>query len=242
MALWLILAVGLVIGLAMAWVGVRLLQPEWQLQDTRTQTGIALVTAAVISVVIFVLQILGEDRLRRDDAKREDQVANQALRLQLALSTGPLMFMDLTGEDLRKVNLVQKNLTQAIFDGADLREANLRGARLVRARFSNAKLGRANLYRAKLQRATLDGATLDEAIMSEANLSRAILRDAHLVGTFLDSADLRCADAQGADFTDAVVGGWKIAGLQYDGETIFPNGKKLVCADPPCPLKQCELD
>ena len=135
MGLWLILLIGLAIGGAMVLAGVRLLRPQWKAQDTRTQTGIALVTASVISVAIFVLQILDEDRLRREDAKRQDQVANQALRLQLALTTGPLQFMDLNGEDLRKVNLVEKNLSEAIFNAADLREANLRGAILVRARF-----------------------------------------------------------------------------------------------------------
>jgi uncharacterized protein YjbI with pentapeptide repeats len=237
---------GFVIGLSMVMAGVYLLRPQWKAKNTRTDMGIALVTAAVISVAIFVLQILDENRLRREEVQRQNEAANQALRIQLALSEGPLKFMNLRGQDLREVNLVAKILDDAIFDGADLREANLRDALLRGARFVDARLDRADLREAQLTpsalgKAILEGASFEEAIMWKTKLMWASLRDARLVRAELYAADLRCAEVQGAEFTGAVVEGWKIAGLQYDEETVWPNGETRECADPPCVYKRCEL-
>jgi uncharacterized protein YjbI with pentapeptide repeats len=243
---WLVPVTGLVVGLSIVMAGIYLLRPRWKAQNTRTDMGIALVTASVISVAIFVLQILDESRLRREEVQRQNEAANQALRIQLALSEGPLKFMNLRGQDLREVNLVAKTLDDAIFDGADLREANLRDARLRGARFVDARLDRANLLGAHLTpsadgKAVLEGASFEEAKMWETKLMGASLRNARLVRAELYGADLRCADAQGAEFTGAVVGGWKIAGLQYDEETVWPSGETRACRDPPCVYKRCEL-
>jgi hypothetical protein len=242
-AFWLILGIGLAVGLSMVLWGARLLRPHWGGEQTQVQIGIALLTASVISVAIFVLQFIDEDRLRREDAKRQEGIANQALRIQLALTSRPLTLMDLSGENLRNVNLPRRDLSGAIFNGADLREANLRGATLVRARFVSARLDDAILTRAKLDQAVLEAANLAGALMTSATLRRADLVDAELDGAELYSVDLRCARALGASFDGAVTAGWKVRGLEYDETTVFPDGKKRECAAPPCVVRgACQLD
>jgi hypothetical protein len=242
-AFWLILVAGLAVGLTMVVAGVRLLRPHWKERETRIQTGIALLTASVISVAIFVLQIIDEDRAGREDAKRQEGIANQALRIQLALTSRPLTFMDLSGENLRNVNLPQRDLSGAIFNRADLREANLRGAVLEKAQFAEANLEGAILTRAKLNDAEFPGASLKGALMPSATLTGAVLDGAKLDDAELSFADLRCAGALGASFDGAARDGWDIRGLRYDEKTVFPDGTTRECADPPCEIKgPCRLE
>ena len=243
MAFWLILGIGLAVGLSMVVWGARLILPHWSGEQTQVQIGIALLTASVISVAIFVLQFIDEDRLRREEARRQEGIANQALRIQLALTSRPLTFMDLSGEDLRNVNLPQRDLSGAIFNGADLRDANLRGSTLVRARFVSASLEDAILTRTNLDHADLGDANLSGALMTSATLKNANLVDVDLDGAELYSVDLRCARALGANFDGAVIDGWEIRGLQYDETTVFPDGKKRECSAPPCVVRgPCQLD
>jgi hypothetical protein len=242
-AFWLILGIGLAVGLSMVVWGVRLLRPHWSAEQTQVQIGIALLTASVISVAIFVLQIVDEDRLGREEARRQEGIANQALRIQLALTSRPLTFMDLSGENLRNVNLPRRDLSGAIFNFAELRDANLRGAALERASFVSASLEGAILIRAKLDLADLEDANLEGALMTFATLTRASLVDTELDRAELYSADLRCARALGANFDGAATAGWKITGLEYDETTVFPDGKTRECSAPPCVVRStCQLE
>lgn len=236
MSLWLLLAVGVVLGAVFVAVGAHMLRPAWKETGTRADVGVAVITTTVIGLAIFVLQILDENRLQRDDAKRQDESANQALRLQLGLAS-TLGKMDLHGQDLRQINLPQKHLegadlSDAHLEGANLEGVHLEGARLIDAHLEGANLQDAHLDRADLQDAHLDGGTtLDRAHLAHANLF-----GAQLMGAELYDADLHGAKAMKANLTGAVYKGWNVAKLQYDGRTVFPNGKTYRCSTAPCLL------
>lgn len=106
---------------------------------------------------------------------------------RICLGTGKLDFdttpIDLSGYNLRCM---------------DLSELDLTGGRLARAH-----LEFANLSRTELSGADLNGANLNDADLSAANLSAASLREATLVRTNLSQADLSDAVMAAVDLKDA---------------------------------------
>jgi uncharacterized protein YjbI with pentapeptide repeats len=236
-SLWLLLVVGFVLGAVLIGLGVHMLRPAWSERGTRADVGVALITATAISLAIFALQILDENRLERDDAARQEESANQALRLQLGLSSS-LRGMDLAGEDLHGINLPQRHLEGADFSGADLSGANLEGAFLDDASFSGAELEGVDLKGARLVRANFRDANiggqsqLDRANLTNANLEGAEVRGASLYDSIFDGVH-----ASGANFGGSVVtDDWKVDGMEYDRATVFPNGKRYPCCAAPCHL------
>jgi uncharacterized protein YjbI with pentapeptide repeats len=228
-SLWLLLVIGVALAIALLAVGVLMVRPSWGDRGTRADVGVAVITTTVISLAIFVLQVLDENRLQRDDAHRADQAANQALRLQLGLSSR-LKSMDLHGQDLSGINLPQRNLVEANFSDADLSGANFAGANLQGTHFDDAHLEGANLGAAHLNGAFLDGAHLD----GQTNLNFADLTGASLVGTRLEGASLYNAhlsgvNAAGANLIGATIDGSAGGGLQYNSRTVFPNGRTRPC-------------
>jgi uncharacterized protein YjbI with pentapeptide repeats len=140
---------------------------------------------------------------------------------------------DLSGADLRQMNLGGANFRGSDLSGADLRDADLSGTD-----FANAVLTGANLYKLDLRAAALKGAVLDKAnlvganlrfldlssSMSQlegANLMLADLTGANLSGAVLDNADLSSAYLDGADFSRAFMGD---AVLRY----AHLSGAKLI--------------
>lgn len=234
-SLWLLLAVGVVLGAALLAVGAHMLRPAWSDPHTRADVGVAVITTSVISLAVFALQILDENRVRRDDAKRQEELADQTMRLQLGLSP-QLRNMDLHSRDLREINLPGKHLEDADLSAAHLEGANLIGVHLQRARLLGAHLEGANLSDAHLERANLQNAYLDggTTLLDGAHLVGANLFDAQLTEAELYSADLRAANAMNATFEGAVTDGWNIAGLQYNSRTVFPSGRRYPCKAPPC--------
>jgi uncharacterized protein YjbI with pentapeptide repeats len=125
--------------------------------------------------------------------------------------------LDVSGQNLRGIDLLQFNLMGAHMSQARICEANLCGANL-----STADLHGADLRGTYLCWADLRGANLAEADLREANLIWADLREADLRGVKLDMAtlygaclskvDLRGAllegtDLRGADLSWACLGG-----------------------------------
>ena len=126
--------------------------------------------------------------------------------------------IDLSGADLRDLNLMEANLIGADLRGADMFRANLigadlRGSDLFRAdlRLANlrrvdlwgANLVRANLWEVNLSQANLVGAVLLRADLGYANLSQANLLEADLRGAALNGAELRGARLSRADLSRA---------------------------------------
>lgn len=112
--------------------------------------------------------------------------------------------LDLTGADLRGLDLARANLSRV-----DLTDANLTGANLYRV----------NLSRADLSGADLSGANLFEADLSGCILAQADLRDANLRNAFLNSANL--AGAIGAIDAGSDPRGYRFVGVRHsDGWRI----------------------
>jgi uncharacterized protein YjbI with pentapeptide repeats len=98
----------------------------------------------------------------------------------------PPISFDLSGANLRGVNLSDAFLEFVKLDGADLRGANLSGARLF-----GASLTKANLRRANLKRTFLIGTNLTETDFSRANLEGAILSGSTQSATNFRNANLK---------------------------------------------------
>jgi uncharacterized protein YjbI with pentapeptide repeats len=125
--------------------------------------------------------------------------------------------LDVSGQDLRGISLMNCNLRGVNMSQARVCEANLCGARLSKADLHGADLRGTYLCWADLRGANLSEADLREADLSWADLQEADLRGVHLeratlYGAYLSRADLRGAfldktDLRGADLSWASLGG-----------------------------------
>ena len=109
---------------------------------------------------------------------------------------------DLSGQDLRNINLVKAVLTEA-----NLSDANLQNSRFARAKFRGACLRGANLRRAGLH---------------GTDLMNADLREAELGGTELDYADPIGTNLKDSNFYEASLES------VFLWNTTMPNGSVIV--------------
>ncbi|MGH9248334.1 MAG: pentapeptide repeat-containing protein [Acidimicrobiales bacterium] len=201
--------------------------------ELATDVGVALMTGAIVGLVLFVAQdAVEEDRfvrdVRRDNVRFVREVASQpasrakpfagldlrdALLIGLDLSDADLSFADLTGAGLLRANLTDASLSNADLTGASLSNANLTGANLAGADLTDANLRDANL--------------------TGTELGFADLTNADLVGADLTGADLTAADLTGADLSesaanpddrDANLTGADLNLVHYDESTEWPDG------------------
>ncbi|GLI38002.1 pentapeptide repeat-containing protein [Geobacter hydrogenophilus] len=112
---------------------------------------------------------------------------------------------DLSGANLRGMNLAGLDLRNASLANADLYLANLAGARLDGANLRGASLEMANLRGASLKGAKLSGAGLFMTNLEGADLERADLTGVYAVGANLRGAALVSANLRGGLFTNAVM-------------------------------------
>src|SRR6266704_3569492 len=105
--------------------------------------------------------------------------------------------LDVSGQNLRGINLMNCNLWGANLHGADLRGTYLCWADLRGANLGEADLREVDLSWANLCEADLRGANLDRAILYGAILGRANLR-----GVSWDTTDVRGADLSWAYFDE----------------------------------------
>jgi uncharacterized protein YjbI with pentapeptide repeats len=162
-------------------------------------------------------------------ATRHD-VPEGAIALRANLSGADLRDVDLRDAYLRDVDLRDAYLRDANLRGADLRDANLRGADLIGANLSGANLIGANLSGANLsdaylrdanlRGANLIGANLSGANLSGANLSGANLRGADLIGANLSGANLSGANLRGAHLSDADLRGANLRDADLIGANL----------------------
>ena len=85
---------------------------------------------------------------------------------------------NLSGEDLREVNLVDKDFSQK-----NLNQANLNGVEAVHVDMKGSSLVSTDLSRANLKEADLTGSHIERAKMKFANLRRARLRASEIINT-----------------------------------------------------------
>jgi uncharacterized protein YjbI with pentapeptide repeats len=139
-----------------------------------------------------------------------------------------LSLANLSGANLKEIDLWKADLSAANFYKANLQKANLRFthlnfASLSQADLRGAHLNQANLSTANLSQADLRGADLSEALLRAAALTKVDLRGARLIGTLLMDvdltnanlmdADLKYANLVRTDLTDAILSGCWIYGI-----------------------------
>ncbi|MDH3391078.1 MAG: toll/interleukin-1 receptor domain-containing protein [Desulfobulbaceae bacterium] len=132
---------------------------------------------------------------------------NKANLSRADLSDAGLRLADLVEANLKGADMNWANLSEANLYGANLRETNLNGANMTGSnlrgtRLNSSNLSQANISRADISSSELNRANLYGADLSGADLSNSILREANLIGANLTGANL-----EGADFTNAVIGG-----------------------------------
>ena len=140
---------------------------------------------------------------------------------QANLTGANLKGIDLTDANLSNAHLIEADLSDALLINANLGGADFTNACLLRAFLTSAELGRAILTKADLTDATLSGAKVRDAVLREtilngatlekADLTDAFLQEAKLIKTnlgnaILKNADLNTADLREADLTDADLG------------------------------------
>jgi uncharacterized protein YjbI with pentapeptide repeats/beta-lactamase regulating signal transducer with metallopeptidase domain len=162
---------------------------------------------------------------------------------------------DLSGQDLRNVDLHGLTLTGDDFSGADLRGADLRGTTLTGVDLSDAKLDGADLRGAVLTGTDIDGATFtgaktdgiklvgmqitDSLIASSSarsvlascggcDLTGLSLRDRDLHGITLDGVDLSGVDFSGANLSGVRFNGVDLEDAKFVG-TDLTNAKMFGC-------------
>lgn len=135
---------------------------------------------------------------------------------------------DLNGVNLSNADLSYTNLRGANLSGADLNNANLRNADLRGADLWNVNLRNADLKYANLRGINLRNSNLKYANLSDTNLMDADLGDADLRNADLRDTDLRCADLRNADLRDAILSNADLSGVITNMYTI---GYNLVCPE-----------
>jgi uncharacterized protein YjbI with pentapeptide repeats len=132
--------------------------------------------------------------------------------------------LDVSGQDLQGIALMNFDLSGSNLSQARICEANLCGANLSRADLHGADLRGTYLCWADLRGANLSGADLSEAQLIWADLGNADLR-----GASLDMADLRGADLSWASLGGANAFARTRGQLRKRG-AIFREKTKLIVA------------
>jgi uncharacterized protein YjbI with pentapeptide repeats len=123
---------------------------------------------------------------------------------------------DLTGADLKGIQLDSRNAEIVNLKGATLNEANLQGA----------DLSGSFLFAANFQRAKLNGAKLQKTNLTEANLTGTDCRGAVLTGAILLRAKVAGTNFRDADLQDAELRemegfyGYQLAGAAVSGAKL----------------------
>ncbi|MBV8883202.1 MAG: pentapeptide repeat-containing protein [Chroococcidiopsidaceae cyanobacterium CP_BM_RX_35] len=112
-------------------------------------------------------------------------IESVAVNVRRLLDTKECVGCNLSGANLKTVNLQAANLAGANLQDADLEKANLQETNLQAANLQGADLGKANIAGANLQ-----GANLFDADLEKANLIGAKIEGANLQGADLEKATM----------------------------------------------------
>lgn len=123
--------------------------------------------------------------------------------------------VNLSGQDLSKLHLVQADFSCARLINTFFSRANLRFAN-----FSFAEADGSNFHNAILRECVFTRASLRGSLLAGANLQSASLQDACLVSCSFCEANLQSAHLQGADLTNANLSGANLEGANLKGATL----------------------
>ncbi len=160
----------------------------------------------------------------------------------------------ITGADMRKTNLSGANLAGTIFEGTDLGDANLDGANLTGAHFIGADIGGATFHGARmdgvkfvgisLRRAGFDPAEVRQILLrgcEGCDLSHMDLRGVDFHGVSLTGVDLSHSDLSGADLSGAKFTGVDFTSARLD-HVNFRNATLQGCSLSHASLDGAQLD
>ncbi len=128
--------------------------------------------------------------------------------------------LDLTGADLRDLDLSGRSFVRASLRGANLGGARLTGASLAGASLAGADMTDATLAECDLTAADLTGATLERAHFEGATLTLADMTDAKGTGARFDGAKGERAVLAGGMWDDAVFDGAQLIGADLSRASI----------------------
>lgn len=126
------------------------------------------------------------------------------------LSGADLRSIDLSRQDLRGAILARAQLSGACLEGTNLASANLSGIDAPDSIWTEADLSKADLTNAVLTRSSFVRARLDGASLAGAAMAEAVLDEAHADGADLSRADLSRARADGASLAKADLSGARL--------------------------------
>lgn len=144
--------------------------------------------------------------------------------------TEDLSDFDLSGRNMRNLDLKDAKLLRSNLSRADLTASRMARTEMAEADLSRSQMSRVDLTRANLAQADLTFANLSYAKLEGAKLRYALLTRANLTGANLSSADLGGAQLNRANLTranlkDAAVNHRQLAGVSsLDGATM-PDGR-----------------
>lgn len=156
---------------------------------------------------------------------------------------------DLSGLDLRSINLSHGHFIACNFENADLEDARFVGANLFSASFDGANLTRTNFSQADLRGACFQNAELSETHLEGADLRRGVViraggvasrrehstfRNAVMRGTNLSDCKLLDVDFEGAELSGVSLHGADLRGARFAGAELIKvefTGANLSDAD-----------
>ena len=156
----------------------------------------------------------------QQNATNADTVVTRTDVVRLLQDGGCPEQLDVSGQDVRGISLMNCNLRGANLSQARVCEANLCGAKL-----SKADLHGADLRGTYLSWADLRGANLSEADLREADLSWADLQEADLRGVHLERATLYGASLGRADLRGAFLDKTDLSWASLGGASTFERTK-----------------
>lgn len=122
---------------------------------------------------------------------------------------------DLSGGDLREVNMFKANL-----DDVNLASADLRGAVMINCTARHADFEHANMDGVQLQGANLTSANLTRAALRDANLTGTVFRNACLMEVDMTGSNCTATHFENANLLNATFYDTQVKGANFEGSNI----------------------
>jgi uncharacterized protein YjbI with pentapeptide repeats len=149
--------------------------------------------------------------------------------MRLLQNVGSPERLDVSGQNIRAINLVNCNLQGTNLNQASICAANLCGTNLSQADLHGADLRGTYLCWADLREANLGEADLRDTDLSWADLCEADLRGVNLDRATLYGTSLRWADLRGVSWDTTDVRGADMSWACFDGESAYELKHHLRC-------------
>ena len=171
-------------------------------------------------LLMRAFELVAHELLPKAAADEREATEGSIASFDLDLARAHLDRINLSGLDLRGVDIAFSELNHA-----SLRGTNLYRARGIQVQLNRATLTDANLGEARLKDAFAQGAHFHRARLSSARLEGADLREAQFQAAMLQSAHLDNADLTGANFVDANLNQTFFRGATLDDAALSTLGK-----------------